>query len=71
MDVNPLFLLEFVLFSGVALAWAAYEFWSARPDKDEAKSAPPDDAGHPEGERLSCMMSAGAPFISPISCERA
>lgn len=49
MDVNPLFLLEFVLFSGVALAWAGYEFWSARPKKDDATSTPTDDAGHPEG----------------------
>lgn len=48
MDVNPLFLLEFVLFSGVALAWAGYEFWSARPRQDESASAPPDDAGHSE-----------------------
>lgn len=49
MDVNPLFLLEFVLFSGVALAWAGYEFWSARPSKDNVTSTSPDDAGHPEG----------------------
>jgi hypothetical protein len=48
MEINPLFLLEFGLFSGVALVWAGYEFWSARPTKDAA-SAPPDDAGHPEG----------------------
>lgn len=49
MDVNPLFLLEFVLFSGVALAWAGYEFWSARPNKGDAPSTPPDDPRHPEG----------------------
>lgn len=49
MDVNPLFLLEFVLFSGVALAWAGYEYWSARPNKDEPPSPPSGDAGHPEG----------------------
>lgn len=49
MEVNPLFLLEFVLFSGVALAWAGYEYWSARPKQDETPSSPPGDAGHPEG----------------------
>lgn len=49
MDVNPLFLLEFVLFSGVALAWAGYEYWSARPKKDEPSAPPSSDAGHPEG----------------------
>ena len=49
MEINPLFLMEFVLFSGVALAWAAYEFWSVRPKKDDTSSAPPDDARHPEG----------------------
>jgi hypothetical protein len=49
MEFNPLFLLEFVLFSGVALVWASYEFWSVRPKKDDAPSLPPGDAGHPEG----------------------
>mgnify|MGYP000145869169 CR=1 FL=1 len=49
MDVNPLFLLEFVLFSGVALVWAGYEYWSARPKEDDAPSTTRDDAGHPEG----------------------
>lgn len=49
MEINPLFLMEFVLFSGVALVWAGYEFWSARPKQDDAVSAPADDARHPEG----------------------
>lgn len=47
MDVNPLFLIELLVFSGVALAWGVYEYWSVRPKKDE--SPPSDDAGHPEG----------------------
>lgn len=46
MEINPLFLMEFVLFSGVALAWAGYEYWSARPKKDDVSSN--DDAGHSE-----------------------
>jgi hypothetical protein len=49
MEINPLFLLEFVLFSGIALAWAGYEFWSVRPKKDDGASASNDDAGHPKG----------------------
>jgi hypothetical protein len=48
MEINPLFLLEFVLFSGVALVWAGYEYWSVRPRKRDAASTPTDDAGHPE-----------------------
>jgi hypothetical protein len=49
MEINPLFLLEFVLFSGVALIWAGYEFWSVRPRKTRERSLPSDDAGHSEG----------------------
>jgi hypothetical protein len=54
MEFNPLFLMEFVLFSGVVLAWAAYEYWSVRPDKKSPdvvapKEASPEDARHPEG----------------------
>lgn len=48
MEINPLFLLEFIVFSGAALAWGAYELWSVRPEKDKAKSAPADDTRHPE-----------------------
>ncbi|MBC7770048.1 MAG: hypothetical protein H7124_14795 [Phycisphaerales bacterium] len=47
MDINPLFLLEFVLFSGVALAWAGYEYWTVSRKDDT--SAPPDETRHPEG----------------------
>ena len=47
MDVNPLFLLEFVLFSGVAVAWGVYEWWSVRPKKDGSAADP---ARHTEGE---------------------
>lgn len=47
MEFNPLFLLEFVLFSGVALAWGIYEWWSVRPKKDADSSR---DARHAEGE---------------------
>lgn len=51
MEINPLFLLEFVLFSGVALAWAGYEFWSVRPSKDDkASTTASSDPRHPEGE---------------------
>lgn len=46
MQINPLFLLEFVLFSGVALAWAGYEYWSVSRKDDS--SPPPDDPGHAE-----------------------
>lgn len=49
MEINPLFLLEFVLFSGAALAWGAYELWTVRSVKDKTPSAPSDDARHPEG----------------------
>lgn len=49
MQVNPLFLLEFVLFSGVALAWAGYEYWKVRPKKGDEASPPTGEAGHPEG----------------------
>ncbi|MBL8559081.1 MAG: hypothetical protein JNM47_10195 [Hyphomonadaceae bacterium] len=47
MDANPLFLIELLVFSGAALAWGVYEYWSVRPKKED--SPPPDDAGHPEG----------------------
>lgn len=47
MEVNPLFLLEFVLFSGVALAWGVYEWWSVRPKKG---GSTPETARHPERE---------------------
>ncbi len=50
---HPIFLLEFLLFDGAALAWAGYEIWSVRPGKDkpdESKDAASEDcARHPEG----------------------
>ena len=54
MKVSPLFLLEFLLFNGGALVWAAWEYWQIRPGKKDKASAPEaggsaDDAGHPEG----------------------
>jgi len=50
MKANPLFLLEFALFNGVALVWAIREFWSVRPGKtDETAKASPEDPGHTEG----------------------
>lgn len=52
MELNPLFLFELLLFNGVVLAWAGYEFWSVRK-KPDAKSAPEsassDEPGHTEG----------------------
>lgn len=53
MDINPLFVFEILLFNGVILAWAGYEYWSVRKSKseprDSSKSPPPDEPGHPEG----------------------
>ena len=48
MEFNPLFPLEFVVFSGAALAWATWEYFSARPDKKKPTDSA-DEAGHPEG----------------------
>ena len=49
MDTNVLFVFEILLFNGVILAWAGYEFWSVRKSKTESKSQPSDEAGHPKG----------------------
>ncbi len=54
MEFNPLFLFEILLFNGVVLAWAGYEFWSVRkkpePEAHPApQSPPPDEPGHTEG----------------------
>jgi hypothetical protein len=53
MDINPVFVFELLLFNGVILAWAGYEFWSVRKSKSEppkdSGSAPPGEPGHPEG----------------------
>jgi hypothetical protein len=47
MDANPLFLIELLLFSGVALTWGIYEYWTVRPGKPERSDSAP---GHTEGE---------------------
>jgi hypothetical protein len=52
--MNPIFLLEFLLFDGAALAWAGYEIWSVRPGKDKTEAAknpgPSNETTrHPEG----------------------
>lgn len=52
--MNSLFLMEFLLFDGAALAWAGWELWSVRPSKDQPTEARPlpsseDAARHPEG----------------------
>ena len=52
---NIAFLLEFLVFSGAALAWAFWELWSVRDagtqpgseTKDGATQSP-DASGHPE-----------------------
>ncbi len=49
MQGNPIFLIELLLFSGAALAWAGYEWWSVRPGAREKQSPPPGEPGHPEG----------------------
>lgn len=55
MTVNPIFLMEFLLFNGGALAWAAWEYWQVRPSRARRESetdTPEDDSpqrpGHPE-----------------------
>lgn len=54
MNSNTHFLLELTLFEGAAVAWAAWEFWSARPDRKakppERSGDSPESPGHPEGE---------------------
>jgi hypothetical protein len=62
MGKNPLFIALLVVFDGGAVAWAAWEFWKLRPNKEDeaakssalARAAPeptsPETAGHPEGE---------------------
>jgi hypothetical protein len=50
--MNTIFLMEFLLFDGAALAWAGWELWSVRPSLDEAAkkrdAASKDAARHPE-----------------------
>ncbi len=55
MHVNPLFVLEFLLFDAGAIGWAAWEYWRIRPSKTRRDDVPPsskaspEDPGHPEG----------------------
>jgi hypothetical protein len=55
MRTNTHFILELALFEGAAVAWAAWEFWSVRPNKKpkadapaQAASASEEDPGHLE-----------------------
>jgi len=50
MNPNALFFLEFVIFSGVALAWGIYEIWKTRREiaRDKAKRASEEAPRHPE-----------------------
>ena len=57
MKANALFIAVLILFDGVAVAWAAWEFWSIRKTKAEkaAESGGAHDISketprHPEGE---------------------
>jgi hypothetical protein len=45
--MNPIFLMEFLLFDGAALAWAGWEIWSVRPGKDNAE---PEKRAQPSNE---------------------
>jgi hypothetical protein len=49
LEINLLFIFELLLFNGVILAWAGFEFWSVRRSKSHARSPAPDEPGHPEG----------------------
>jgi hypothetical protein len=56
MKSHTLFILTLILFDGLAVAWGAWEFWSAREKKakpaPEPASPPPgpeEGPGHPEG----------------------
>lgn len=55
MKPNTGLFIAFLFFDVVALAWAAWEFRSARPGKVGGETPPadplsPEDARHPEGE---------------------
>jgi hypothetical protein len=50
--MSSLFLMEFLLFDGAALAWAGWELWSVRPSQDPPKAKEPTSSDgsprHPE-----------------------
>ena len=56
MTPHTMFLLEFLITGGAAMAWIAWEYWSIRPghddkaaESDAASRESPEDTGHPEG----------------------
>lgn len=55
-DINPLFALEFILFSGVALGFGFYQLWSVRralredEEKEQRVFASAAPARHAEGK---------------------
>ncbi len=56
MSSHTIFILGLILFDGVAVAWALWEFWSVKPRRtaktDEPPAAPhrsPEGPRHPEG----------------------
>jgi hypothetical protein len=50
MAANATFIAGLVLFDGVAVAWAAWEFWLSRPTEQDAAASPSSEpAGHAEG----------------------
>jgi hypothetical protein len=59
MTTNTLFILESVLFEGVALGFGVWQFWSVRPSKTKTEQTSPlprtlkEGAGHPEGQHGS------------------
>jgi hypothetical protein len=51
MGKNAIFIALLIVFDGVAVAWAAWEFWKARPEKPDQKAAPsPEPSRHAKGE---------------------
>jgi hypothetical protein len=50
MTSHTMFILELVLFDGVAVGLGVWQYWTVRPMK-KTKPAPPSpkDAGHPKG----------------------
>ncbi len=53
MDSDSVFLVEFLIFGGAAVAWGVWQIWSVRRGKDWSKDdhEPPDSddsSGHPE-----------------------
>lgn len=52
MRNNVLFILGLLLFDGLAVVWAAWEFWSVRPEaKVDPVAQPPSSDASEEGSR--------------------